>query len=121
MCRLIFVMHLIPLVKSLLALIFLSAQCGLLLLFLLMSRVLQNRALNVYFVHEIKGIARSLKLVVETGCILLSHKLFQLAHTRFLRSLGRAAKKPGLLLEDREVFDPEVALLLVLQACCRGL
>ena len=85
--RLIFVMHLIPLVECLLALIFLCAQSGLLLLFLLVSRVLQNRTLNVYFVHEIKGIARSLKLVVEARCILFSHKFLQLAHASLLRSL----------------------------------
>ena len=79
---------------------------------LVTGSILQNGALDVDFVHEVQSIARSLKLVVETCCILLSHKLLKLAHAGVLRGLRRAAKEPRLFLEDREVLNLEIAGLL---------
>ena len=69
------------------------------------GRVLQNGALDVDFVHEVEGIARSLKLVIKPSCVLLPHQLLKLAHAGLLRSLRRTAQKPGLLPEDWEILN----------------
>ena len=112
--------HGVQFINGLLARCLLS--CRLLVKFLLAGRVLQNRALDVHFVHEIQSITWPLKLLIEANAILFMDQFLELAHACLLRRLRVTSEEPWILLEDGEVVDIEIALsLLACFSASRGL